>query len=308
MSYLAIVDLGSNSLRVVVEEIHDDGTHDEIMREKQDTRIAQGMGEELLLKEEPIMRTIRALKAFQKLYAHYQPLTVKAITTAAVRMAHNQAMFLSRVAQETGIMFEVLTGDQEAYYDYLGVVTTLDVQNATILDTGGASVELIPVAGGRHLATVSLPFGAVSLSERFHLENQAQLNDISAACGYILSQYATLPWLAHQKGLPVILLGGANRSLARMSRQQFGEENIEQIHGYELPFETVELIFDALCQLSRYERENIVGLEKSRADIIVSGLLPLVNLMRTLQSPKVIFSESGVREGIIAELLSYRHE
>ena len=177
MSYLAIVDLGSNSARMVVEELHKDGTYTEIVREKQDTRIAQNMGAELILQEEPMARTIGALRYFQTRYARFEP-EVRAITTAAVRTAKNQSEFLARVKSATGITFQVLTGDQEAYYDYLGVQATLKVEAGVILDTGGASVELIAINHAKNMAAVSLPFGAVNLSEQFMLANDVIQSNI----------------------------------------------------------------------------------------------------------------------------------
>ncbi len=253
MSYLAIVDLGSNSARMVVEELHDDGTHTELIREKRDTRIAQNMGEELLLKETPILRTIEALKYFQSKYINFHP-KVRAITTAAVRMAKNQTEFLDRVARETGIQFQVLTGDQEAYYDYLGVISTLNVTEGVILDTGGASVELIAVDNRRSKEAVSLSFGAVTLSEQYHLANNIMPNNLASASDYILSQYNTLQWLETQYQKQVILLGGANRSLARMARTRLGETEVSMIHGFEMPVDLVEQIFEEIRQMTRKER------------------------------------------------------
>lgn len=307
MSYLAIVDLGSNSVRMVVEELHKDGTYTEIVREKQDTRIAQNMGAELILQEEPMARTIGALRYFQTRYARFEP-EVRAITTAAVRTAQNQSEFLKRVKAATGITFQVLTGDQEAYYDYLGVQATLKVDAGVILDTGGASVELIAINHAKNMAAVSLPFGAVNLSEQFMLANDVIQSNIEVASEYIVQSYQNLPWLSSQKGQPVILLGGANRSLARMARTRSGEAEINQIHGYEMSYELVMSIFDEIRYMTRADREQVAGLETTRADIIISGLLPLVNLMRLIEAPKVIFSESGVREGLIAETLSQIHD
>lgn len=302
MRYLAIVDLGSNSARMVVEALHDDGTYTEIVREKQDTRIAQNMGPDLTLKEEPMSRTIETLKCFQTKYEEFNP-ELLAITTAAVRMATNQKTFLDRVAVETGIIFRVLSGKEEAYYDYLGVVATLDITDAVILDTGGASVEIIAMRSGKNSDDVSLPFGAVSLSERFKLANHVNPIDVENACQHILEQYQTLSWLSEQRGMPVVLLGGANRSLARMGRIALGQGSDNNFHGFSMTIDNVNMIFEKISHMTREQREKIAGLEIARADIIISGLLPLLTLMRRINAPKVIFSESGVREGLIAETI-----
>ncbi|CAK8054520.1 Ppx/GppA phosphatase family protein [Eupransor demetentiae] len=305
MAYLAIIDLGSNSTRMVVEDLHADGTYTELRREKQDTRISQNMGPELTLKPEPMARTIKVLAQFKKTIDQYGDVELRAITTAAVRTARNQSEFLDRVKKEVGIQLQVLTGQQEAHYDYLGVMKALPkIEDGVILDTGGASVELIGFKKRNSLHEVSLPFGAVNLSEKYHLANRVEESKVDEACQSISKQYQDLGWLGEFNGQPVILLGGANRSLARIARTFAGEREVGQIHGYEMSQEMVRHLFNKISHTDRAGREKIAGLEKSRADIIVSGLLPLLNLMKILNAPSVIFSESGVREGIIAEKMN----
>ena len=142
MKNLVIVDLGSNSVRMAINSITDEGTFREIRRVKEDSRISEGMGRERLLRPQAINRTIEALHRFKAIYEEYPRIEVRGITTAAVRMARNQKDFLKRVQRETGIKLEVLSGDDEAYYDYLGVINSLEVKDCLVLDTGGASCEL----------------------------------------------------------------------------------------------------------------------------------------------------------------------
>lgn len=302
MHYLVIVDLGSNSARMVVEKINDDGTYTELVRRKQDTRISQGMGPNNILQQEPMDRTIKALKAFQDVYEEYTPRDVMCITTAAVRMAQNKAVFLQRCKQELGLNFQILTGLEEANYDYLGVLATLkDIQDAVILDTGGASVELIAVKNRKNIGHISVPFGAVSLAERFSLDKSVAISNLNDAKSYIQQYYEQISWLKEQKEVPVILLGGANRSLARMNKKIDDKHTLGEIHAYKMLYKDVADIFNAVSKMSYEQRKEIVGLEKDRADIIVSGMLPLVTLMEYISAQEVIFSESGVREGMIAE-------
>lgn len=131
-------------------------------------RLSEGMGEEKILKEKPMERTIHALMYFKKLLEVHETVEVYALATAAVRMAKNQAEFLQCVKQTTGFEFKVLTGHEEAYYDYLGVVNSMSLENALILDIGGASTELIWMKDRKLVEAVSLPIGSVSLSERFN--------------------------------------------------------------------------------------------------------------------------------------------
>ncbi|MBS9336548.1 exopolyphosphatase [Fructobacillus papyrifericola] len=302
---IAIIDLGSNSARLVVEKLKSDGSYRELYRVKEDTRLSKGMGDSLLLQEEQIEKTLAVLKDYMGRIRPYSVDAIYGITTAAVRTAKNQADFLKRVQETVGVKLRVLTGEEEAHYDFLGVLSSLpSVQSAVILDTGGASVELIPYKNKQAEAEVSLPFGAVNLSEKYGLADKVQKKDIEGACQQITEAYEQLPFIANNQEQPVILLGGANRSLAKMAEKKgWTKQGQKTLHGLFLSSSRVEQIFSEIAQMDRQEREHLAGLEKNRADIIISGLLPVLNLVRALQSPRVIFSESGVREGLIFELI-----
>ncbi|CAM3067675.1 Ppx/GppA family phosphatase [Lactiplantibacillus plajomi] len=304
MKNLAIVDLGSNSARMAVSRIHENGTASEIKRVKEDTRLSQGMGAQHVLQPEAIERTIRALQGFRCLYSAMPHTAVIGITTAAVRMAQNQREFLDRVRQSVGLDLRVLSGDDEAYYDYLGVVNSLVVSDCLILDTGGASCELILVKDGRKQQLISVPFGAVTLSEQFGLDDVIAADQLFRAQMFLRNRLADIWWLSEARHYPIILLGGANRTLARINRRRQQKLKVEDIHGYRLKTETVFHTFIDLLARSKKGRQSISGMEYDRADIIVGGMLPLVTLLQMLDSDRVVFSESGVREGIISEYLN----
>jgi exopolyphosphatase/guanosine-5'-triphosphate,3'-diphosphate pyrophosphatase len=205
------------------------------------------------------------------------------------------------------VEIRVLTGDQEAYYDYLGAASALDITDAWLLDTGGASVELVGIEDRMATNMMSLPFGAVNLSEKFKLniEGVVSPESIEKAAKYVNTQYAKLPWLDDTVTLPIILLGGANRSLARLDRVKHGLPADSDFHGYEMSTSAVVETYHKLTMMTKAEREELLDLEANRADIIVSGLLPLIELIKHTGANKVIFSASGVREGLLQE---YRME
>lgn len=301
MAYLAIMDLGSNSTRMVVEYIKADGSYTEIIRVKEDTRISEGMGDEKILQAFAIDRVIDALIKFKAMYADLEDVTVRAITTAAVRQASNQQEFLDRVRAEVDLEVQVLSGDDEAYYDYLGASQALNVRDAMLLDTGGASVELVLIKNGKKRNLISIPFGAVNLSEQFHLGDTISAANLFDAARFIQKQYADVAWFADGKDLPIVLLGGANRTLARIDRTQQAMTRIQDFHGYRMATNRVLDLFREMIAMNLNERLTIPGLEAERADIIVGGFLPLVMMISMLDSDRIIFSESGVREGLITE-------
>lgn len=306
---LAIVDLGSNSTRMAITKIAPDGRFREIKRVKENTRLSEGMGREKVLQKNAMDRTIAALKRFKKIYSMVPNIQVRAISTAAVRQAKNRQEFLNRVENEVGIHLQVLSGKKEAYYDYLGVIRTLKLNHCLILDVGGASCELILVQQRRARDLISLPVGAVNLSEQFHLGGYVRATDLFRAQVSMNERLTKIPWLRYATRVPIVLLGGANRTLARMTRayHHHGRRHSSgSIHGYQLSSRVVFATYRELLSKNLAQRKRMPGLEPERADIIIGGMLPLVSLLQRNSDGRVIFSESGVREGIITEYVNQR--
>ena len=309
MENLAIVDLGSNSARMAITEIAPDGHFREIKRVKENTRLSEGMGREKMLQEDAMNRTIAALKRFKKIYEGMPHTQVRAITTAAVRQARNRQEFLNRVQKEVGIRLQVLSGKKEAYYDYLGVIRTMKLNHCLILDVGGASCELVLVQQRRARDLISIPVGAVTLSEQFHLNGYVRSADLFRAQVAMNERLTKIPWLRYATRVPIVLLGGANRTLARMTWSYHHRHRRQRsIHGYQLSSRVVFATYRELLNRNLAQRKRMPGLEPERADIIVGGMLPLVSLLQRNSDGRVIFSESGVREGIITEYVNQRKQ
>lgn len=308
MENLAIVDLGSNSARMAITEIAPDGRFREIKRVKENTRLSEGMGREKLLQEPAMNRTIEALKRFKHLYEEVPNVKVRAITTAAVRQARNRQEFLDRVQREVGIKLQVLSGKKEAYYDYLGVIRTLKLNHCLILDVGGASCELVLVQQRQARDLISIPVGAVNLSEQFHLNGYVRSADLFRAQVAMNDRLKKIPWMRYATRVPIVLLGGANRTLARMAWSYHHRYHRRSIHGYQLSARAVYATYRELLNRNLAQRKKMPGLEPERADIIVGGMLPLISLLQRNSDGRVIFSESGVREGIITEYVNQRKQ
>ena len=207
----AIIDLGSNSIRMNILGINEKGGYSLIEQASEMVRLSEGMGENQMLGEIPMERTINALIYFKKLLDVYQVVDVYPLATAAVRMAKNQADFLKRVEYATGLDFIVLSGDQEAYYDYLGVVNTMALTDAVILDIGGGSTEIIWMSKRLFKKGISLPIGSVTLTEKVS-HHKSRKKRIEQATLEIEKLYSDVPWLSELKGLPIIGLGEIGRA------------------------------------------------------------------------------------------------
>lgn len=310
MENFAIIDLGSNSIRLEVDQINDDDSYQPVLEQKEVVRLSENMGPEQTLKRPAIERTIEALLHFKEAISNLPNLKIRAIATAATRNAANQAEFLEEVYERTGVQLEVISGSQEAHYDYLGVINSLHVVNGIIMDTGGASTELVLIQNGEEINVISIPQGAVTLTESNLNTDQPSAGQLFHLFDQLDSIYNDIWWLTRGTNLPIIALGGSNRTLAKIKRRN--DPNIkdwDDIHGFHMSIQEVKNIFTNILNSNLEERKAIAGLSKDRADIIIGGLAPAMTLMRRLNSDRMIFSKRGVRFGLLHERLAeHRNE
>lgn len=306
MQNLVILDFGSNSTRLSINEVQANAsTFKEVFRTKEMTRMAEGMGQEKdrQLQPQAIERTLEAVRKFKEIYSQYENVKIKAIATAAVRAASNAQEFIDQVKQITGATIEVLSGDTEAYYDYVGVTHYLNLKDAIIVDMGGGSFEVILMKDGKDEHLISIQHGAVSLSEKFNAHDKILVKDLFEFQNYLQALFdEKLSWLKDGHDLPLVLLGGATRTVAR---KKIGTLHTEEksIHELKIMRDEIFTIYQNWLAMNKQERKQDLGSEASRADIIIGGLTPIIEIMRRCHCPYVTFSESGVREGLLFEML-----
>ncbi|PIO84295.1 exopolyphosphatase [Loigolactobacillus backii] len=311
MENFAVIDLGSNSARLTISEIEDDGTYKVIKQLKEMVRLSEDMGADQNLQQPAIERTITALKKFRDEYSKLPNLKVRAIATAATRMAKNQKKFLKQVADEVaGLQLEVIPGTLEAHYDFVGVINTLPVSNCVIMDTGGGSCELILVQNGKATNLISLPVGAVNLTERFFKNgtDKIKAEDLFWETTFVNQLFNDVWWLRKGQNLPIVALGGSNRTLAKIKRKESDFRHFENIHGFRMSVASVNQVYAEVISKDLAGRKKIPGLTTERADIIAGGMTPIVTILRFLDSDRVVFSQNGVREGILLEHVAQLQE
>lgn len=302
----AIIDLGSNSVRMIIMKVYSDNSYKMIDQVKEMVRLSEGMGEERTLKPMAIKRTLEALKFFKKLMGVHSVDETYMVATAAVRNATNKDFFLDKVKHETGFDFTVISGEEEAYYAYLGVINTIDIEDCVMIDIGGASTEIAWIQNRRLKEAVSLPFGAVILSERFQLKDKITHERLKKLEQLCKREFSKIPWLAQTIGLPVVGLGGTIRALAKIDKVRIGFP-LTSLHNYQMTFEEVSFGYNLVSRANYQERKNIPGVNKDRADIIVGGLIPIRYLLEYIKADKLIISGNGLREGVFYEKYVKEH-
>lgn len=289
---IAIIDLGSNSVRMNIMGFSDSGKYMLLDQAKEKVRLSEGMGEDLIIREVPLTRLFHTLELFKQLIQVFAVEEVFCFATAAVRSAANQAEVLERIKALTALDFTVISGETESYLDYLGVINTMDLQDALLIDLGGASTELILVKGRRLKRFVSLPLGSVNLSEQ-HLS-------LSKAEKAVKDALKEVKWLDEAKGLPMIGLGGTIRTVAKVARAEV-HWPIFPIHNYSMDYPTVKKELRRIEHTPEEQLGSIEGISPNRSDILQRGLAPFKVLFEHLRPPAVRISTSGVREGYFFE-------
>ena len=293
---VAIIDLGSNSIRMNVIDICDNNA---VVLEniRRIVRLSEGMGEEKLIRQNAVDRTLAVLKDFKKIIDDMAVDEVRAIATAALRSAKNSELF-TVPASEIGIEFEIISGEREAYYDYMGVVNTLPVSDCMIVDIGGASTELIYVKDGKNTEMVSIPMAAVNITEKYFSGTVADDKELDFAVEQFADRLREVDWLKNVSDVNIVGIGGTMRALAKM-------QNIadEEVHGFTM---SKELTFDKIYELVKMPieaRASVDGIGNGRADIILGGVVPLLAIMDYINSPKLISCVSSLREGVMYDIL-----
>ena len=174
MERLAIIDVGSNSVRLVIISIGPEGEYHQIENIKETVRLAENTSPDGSLHPEAQEHAVETLALFARLCEVRGVDRIIAVATAAVRRAPNRDEFLARLQKETGIEVKVLTGEEEADLDYIGVVNTVAPETGLIIDVGGGSTKLIGYRERLKEEWAALPFGSVTLARDFSLREHVE--------------------------------------------------------------------------------------------------------------------------------------
>ena len=220
MEKIAVIDLGSNTARLLLIEVRDNAHFQIVDQLKEAPRLGEGMGKDGFLKPARIQATIKTLKMFRKLCDTNGIEKIIAVATAAVRTAKNQRSFLDEVSATCGIKLRVLSAEEEAIYVYRGVVNTMDIPKGIILEIGGGSTKIVYYNRRNLLNYETLPFGAITLTELFADDGLSPVEQTKKIEEFFTEQLSQIEWLKEvDPDAQFIGVGGSFRSLSKISRK-----------------------------------------------------------------------------------------
>jgi exopolyphosphatase/guanosine-5'-triphosphate,3'-diphosphate pyrophosphatase len=299
---VAVIDIGSNSGRVVVYQRDAAGQLRILATTRAALRLVRDVDGERRLGDEAIERTLEALRDFRAIARGAGARRFAAVATAALRDAANGEQLIRRVRRELGIPLRVIDGAWEARLGFVGAVHGLPVEDGMLFDLGGGSMQVTRFHGRRLVREWSLPLGALRLSHRFLRSDPPRRDELRQLREHVRRKLARAGIPPLLRGEELVGTGGTVRNLAKLDRRG-RPYPIARLHGYVLEREAVARAVTALARRRLTQREKVAGLSDERADSIVGGGLAIEELMGCLHAPRVRVSGQGVREGLAYSLL-----
>ena len=299
---VAVIDIGSNSGRVMVFR-RDTSSHLRLLAgSRASLRLVHDVDARGVLSDATMARTTEALRDFQAIATGAGARRIVAVATAAMRDATNGPLFAERLQRELGIRIEIIGGLAEARYGFAGAVRGLAVSNGLLFDLGGGSLQITRFVSRRLAKGVSLPFGALRVSERFLESDPPTAKQLRRLRDHVRSHLAKARVTRLAPGEGLVGTGGTLRNLAKIDGQA-RRYPIGGLHGYELSVDRLQRVVERLATTKEKRRDDVPGLSAERADSIVGGAVAIQTLAEFVRAEYILVSGQGVREGMALKLL-----
>jgi len=301
---VAVVDIGTNSTRLLIADVAADGALMQLHRESIVTRLGDRVDATGRLADEPMQRVFDTLERFRALIDEHGVTHTTAVLTSAVRDADNGAEFTRQVAELTGIEARTIGGDEEAALTFAGATSERahDGEEIVVVDIGGGSTEFVVGRDGEVEFHTSTQAGVVRQTER-HLHDdppppeglQALADEVATIIG------EAIPHELRQRVQMAIAVAGTATSCAAIELA-LDPYDPERVHGHVLELATLEMTLARLAQMTDEERRDVTGLQPDRAPTIVAGVAMLMEVLRAFGLEEVEVSEHDILRGAAQRL------
>jgi len=299
----SVIDLGYNSLKMVSYKIRSDNSFRAYDQRGSLTRLGEGLQQTGYLGELAMKRTLRELALLKEVNRLSQVDRVLAITTSPVREAANGEWFKGEAEAVLGLKFRVLSGKEEALFSYVGAARSTRFPDALFFDLGGGSLEFTCTRGYRVRKILSLPIGALRMSELYSGEDRRFSKKDYARMGRrIAEMLPTREELGLAEGTVLLGVGGTLRALAKYD-QWMREYPLNKLHGYRLRRKSILAINKRLRKMDARRIAGLDAVGRDRAESFAAGALVISTMMSKLKFDDVVVSTHGLRDGVLSEYL-----
>jgi exopolyphosphatase / guanosine-5'-triphosphate,3'-diphosphate pyrophosphatase len=302
---VAVVDIGTNSTRLLVADVTDDGRLTERERRTKVTRLGDRLDQTGVLGDEAMERVLATLAAYRTVIDQQEAERAVAVLTSAVRDAANGEDFLARVrAQGGGLDARVIAGDEEARLTFRGATSERARGDATptlVIDVGGGSTELVVGSGDEVSFHVSTQAGVVRHTERHLATDPPTRRDLRALADDVRDTYAqAVPGAVRRLPRAAIAVAGTATSLGAIDLD-LEHYAPHLVHGHTVPLTTCREILGRLAALPEAERREVRGLHPDRAPTIVAGVVMVIEALELFNLDAIAVSDHDILRGAALE-------
>ena len=305
MATYAAVDIGSNSVRLKIARSQGRKLR-EIYEEREVTRLGESVFQSGLLSPKAMAATIKVLRRFHRVAQKHGTDTVRVVATSALRDARNSQAFIDWVHSATGWRVETISGIEEARLIHLGLVSNLRVNAwpALMIDLGGGSCELTISDKGHIRETVSLPLGAVRLTNEFLRHDPPRKGELESLRKFVNREIRRVAHRVHSADPKVVIAtSGTAAALAAISKSLYKNSRNKQLM---VSRANMARLVKILSRRNLQERKKLPGLGPKRAEIIIAGAVVFAELMQHCGLRGFRYSELGLRDGLLVQMVEER--
>ncbi len=295
---LSVIDIGTNTILLLVADIDQSGIISVIHDEQVIARLGKGVDEHRVINREAFDRAQKFLQAYRAISDEMHSEKIVAVGTSALRDAANSDEFCSFIQNKTGIKIDILSGDDEAEYTFHGAISGFRGKSKifSVLDIGGGSAEIVSGSSSRLVSKASLDIGCVRITERFLLTSPPTSLEVADARSFIQQELVKVNLSMVQESKLVGVAGTAT-TLAAL-HQKLPSYDPHRVEGYSLSYDDIRNIFNQLRIKTLEEILAVPQISPGRADIILAGILILLEFMEAADAEQITVSDRGLRYGI----------
>jgi exopolyphosphatase/guanosine-5'-triphosphate,3'-diphosphate pyrophosphatase len=311
MLTLALLDIGSNSIHMILTEIQPDFSYKVLDRFKDVTRLGEETFKAGQFSPATLAKGTEVVKNFVTLARNRGFTRIEAVATSAVREASNGGEFIEAIGRQTGVRIRVVTGQEEARLIYLGVRQSMDFgdRNVLIADVGGGSVELIVGNRNKLLHAASLKLGAIRLKDLYLRPDTPSAGRLERLEEAVEAQLRTaLPRFKKVGFDELVGTSGMIGNLAEIMHNQKTGRPIPQLNLARFSYKDVAAAEKLLLKTPLKHRAEIPGVDPKRVDVLVPAVIVLRTLMERLDISELTVSDKAIREGLLYDFIERHRE
>ncbi len=302
MHRVGIIDIGSNTIHLLIVDIIAKNNIRILDKDKEHLMLGENLNINKSISHDKLAAAVSLLKKYIRCCIINDVSTIIAVGTEALRKAENSDYVIDTIEKQSNLKIKILSPTEEAFFEFLGVMEECPIHNGVIMDTGGSSTELIHVSNKTFVDSISLPYGAINVSEAIKFNSLGNYIECSYNQNFFNDIFNQISWLKGTTGFPLIGIGGSFKNLAKIYNNRNYTYSVT--NTLSISINEFKILHEYLKNSSYKERDNIYGLSKKRRDNILGGCEIISSLLTYSKFSNIHICSGGLRSGILINYIN----